>query len=160
MDPWTQSFRRTHNPCEVVREDGEGTVIKYDGVEITLDSGIVRSEISDIQLQDQTIFVSLNDHSMFVLPRDKPYCRHLLALDGRADDFPGPLPEMGDVVVHREDLGDYEYQFSLVDLDTKTTTFICENANPAASYNGLMWFSVGGFLAPLFVDLKDPGVAC
>lgn len=158
MDPWTLSSRGDYILYEVVREDNEGTVIRFDDLEITLDPASARSEFFDIHLQERTIYIRLDDYTMAAFPRDKPHYKNGLKLDCLDDDVPGPLMEVGDVVVHRQDVN-YEYRFSLVDFDRQETTFICENANPAAFYNGLMWVSVGGFLAPLFVDLEAPGVA-
>lgn len=161
VDPWTLTSRKACGPHKVIRQsEEEGLVLESDGIKITLDPSISSNDIVEVHVQVKTIYVTLEDYTMAVFQRDKPHYKHALRLDYFSEtDFPGPLLEVGDVVVHRLGLGDYEYRFSLVDFDTKTTTFICENANPAASYNGLMWFSVGGFLAPTFVDLKDVGVA-
>lgn len=160
VDPWTLASRKINTLYEVVREDKEGLVLECQGIDITLDPSISSVDIVEVHLQERTIYVTLEDYTMVVFPRDKPHYKNSLRLDYFSeDDSPGPVLEVGDVVVHRLGLGDYEYRFSLVDFETKTTTFICDNANPAASYNGLMWVSVGGFLAPLFVDLETPGVA-
>lgn len=166
VDPWTYKVRRSGQPHEVVRSDENGTVIRFEGVEITLDPSVRPHEISHeyqhtmgrfMHVGDYAIFIPTKNRTGYVFPRDKPHFKHALKIDRDCEAF----WEAGDIFLLKK-----QGEFSLVDLATKKTVLLDKNFGrcgcdhwPAASYNGLLWTAKDDVLFPTFVDLENPEVA-
>lgn len=167
IDPWTRRSRKAYIPHTVLREDDKGTVISYEGVEITLDPSIRAGDIQQhllllfagsepLHLGRHTVQVLLNDDKAFVAPRDKPHFQHGILVASH-DDGTNSVTEVGDLAVYQRKLGPRHYAYYLLDIPSKTAALVSERAIPVASYNGLVWCNVGDSLVPTFVDLKTPG---
>lgn len=166
IDPWTRRSRKAYISHTVLREDEQGTVISFEGTEITLDPSIRADDIQNemivlltgcasLQLGRQIIQVMLNNDRTFVAPRDKPHFEHgMIILPD--EDAVSPITELGDVLVFRQKLGHQYYSYSLLDIASTQIALVSERCMPVASYNGLVWCFVGGSLVPTFVDLKTP----
>ncbi|KAG5366746.1 hypothetical protein CJU89_1182 [Yarrowia sp. B02] len=165
LNPWTLSSRRGYIEPTTVREDVLGTVINYEGIDITLDPSIRASDVKKVRvlrpgnwpvrLGIYTIQVTLDSGNVVLFPRDNPHYKYAMTLD---DDSLND--EIGDVFVQHVKERDGKFVYYFVDVETKQRVRISEatTANPEASFNGLKWWAFQGNLTPTFVDLQTPGV--
>lgn len=157
-NPWALSRSKPLIiPKELVRENEEGLVIRYDGIEVTLDPSITYGDISRVCRQPTTIQVTLKDYTIIVFPVDRPHYKHSVRIEDTSDSDVETL-DLEDAVFHREGESNHDSRFSLVNFAKKEVIFFCKYANPVAAYNGLIWLHMGEHLLPTFVDLQTPGV--
>lgn len=165
VNPWTKATRKTYTAYHVIRSDEQGTVMKYEDLEVTLDPSVDPDNVlqrqryrgKSIHLGDYFMFVQTIGSTGFVYPRDKPHYKHALEIDSDCH----AISEAGDVIF----LG-IPGEIRLVDMESKQTFLFCKSdrlygfeAHPVASYNGLLWWAKDDVLFPTFVDLQNPGVA-
>lgn len=166
VDPWTRHCQKAFTPHTILREDEKGTVVSFEGVEITLhpafhaqdirnDMSMLLAGTSSLQLGRHHVQVMLNNNQAFVAPRDKPHFEHALIVECE-DNATYPIIEVGDVLVYRQRQIHYDYHY-LFDIAGNVSALVSNRVTPVAAYNGLVWFNVGDSLVPTFVDLKTPG---
>lgn len=157
--PWTHTCRPERNPpLEDVSEDEDGNVVSYDGIEITLDLSTTSSDVRRVHETEKAIQLTLEDHTMWIFPKDRHHYRHALwipVVHTRHYNHQGYLLEMGDAVFHHHrPVEIHTDRWSLVDFDKMGMTTVCEgfDIKPVALYNGLIWLNHEMHLFPTFVD--------
>lgn len=145
---------------QVVRVEGDTTVVKKLGVEITLSTTMMPTEGSNLRVKvlKGSIFVYLDETTALAMPRDKPPFKNGFTFDFMEDDR---VSECGNVLIrksHRRQSDIPEYSFA--DFETKQMIFYPTPTSqvPTGFYNGLTWWlnQPHSTLVPTFVDQDSP----
>ncbi|CAG82800.1 hypothetical protein B0I72DRAFT_144621 [Yarrowia lipolytica] len=154
MDPWTLQSRQHPEEYEFVSQNSEETVIKLQGVEITIPSFVFRQRIIldiSFHLGRSTVYVHLHGGGCLIMSRDKPHYGHALTILE-----PYSAYDAGDVSVSKQTDGYHLANIANQSLVKYTSS---TSAAPVACYNGIVWLNLREMkcLVPTFIDLSTPG---